>query len=133
MALLGMFRDRLRYLQPPISQLVEGAASLERFSKLAFLGRCRDRMHSGTPFPDSWRLSVGEASRELGPELAEMLLPLGEVLGGADLDSQLASLLHVQSMLESRLVSARDHQQQHGKLYRSLGVLAGVALVIILM
>lgn len=132
LALLGYLSDRLRYLQSPMSQLVEGAAAMERFSHLGFLRRCRDRMRGGAPFPEAWRVSVGEAERELGRELLEVLLPLGEVLGGADLDSQLASLLHAASLLESRLGDARANQQQHGKLYCSLGVLAGIAFVVIL-
>ena len=130
-SLLGMLYDRLRYLQPPMLGLIAALAGLEQFAGTVYLQRCRGAMSEGQPFPAAWRQGV-EADRDaVGAGHAQVLLPLGEVLGSVDLESQLTALRHAVSMLESELEQAREHREKYGRLYRSMGVLCGLAVAIV--
>ena len=131
-ALLGQMSDRLRYLQPDMYSLIESMGRSERFSGLLFPGRCLGLMDKGLSFPESWRLALEEAPGALENEESEMLSGLSEVLGCTDLDTQLAQLAFAGDRLLARLEAARDRERKYAKLYRSLGALGGLALVIML-
>ena len=132
-SLLGMLYDRLRFLQPPMTGLVAAVADMEQFSGTEYLQLCRSRMAQETPFPTAWRTALEESGPQLGQEHLEALLPLGEVLGCTDLDSQLTSIRHTVNLLENQLAGAREYREKHSKLYRSLGVLGGMAVAIVLL
>lgn len=132
LVLIGHLHDRLRYLQPPLTELLESALALEQLREAAYLAPCLDSMGRGVPFPTSWRTAVESHCGALGREEAELLAALGDILGSTDLDSQLASLTYTRQSLEHRLELARQFSQKHQKLYGTLGVLAGIAIVIIM-
>lgn len=70
---------------------------------------------------------------ELSPELKNTLLPIGESLGKASLETQLqvidAALLMMQQELDLRL----EQEKREGMLFRRLGILGGIALVVLLL
>jgi stage III sporulation protein AB len=124
-------RDRLKYLRPSVPALIDAAAGTEDFKSLAFLAACDARMKAGEGFAESWRVSVEEQERELGGPVAQAIAGLGQVLGASDLESQLAAMDYGISLLEARLAAAREHAAARGKLYGTLGVLAGFGVAIL--
>lgn len=133
LSLLGQVSDRLRYLQPSMYSLLEYLCGSSQFEKLPYPGRCRVLVREGTPFPDAWKQAALESGSTLGKEEAELLAGLGDVLGRADLDSQLAAIACARDLLQVKLEEARTAEHTYGKLYRTLGVLSGVAVVIVLL
>jgi stage III sporulation protein AB len=131
-ALLGYLSDRLRYLRPTVAELIDSACELESLAENRFLPLCRDEMHRGASFPSAWRTALSERPGALGVEEAALLSGLGQVLGSADLDSQLDALACARSRLEAHIAEAEERRDKHGKLYRSLGVLTGVGIVVLL-
>lgn len=130
--LYRFLHDRLKYLQPSVSSLISQAAANGEFAQLAFLGVCRDEMQAGNTFPESWRIAVEKEKNNLGANAAAIVATLAEVLGAADLESQLAALQYGVSLLESRLEEARSYAAKHKKLYQTLGILAGLGLAVII-
>jgi stage III sporulation protein AB len=81
-----------------------------------------------------WQDAVAEtwkrtAMRE--PE-REILMSVGATLGASGRDDQLKHLRLAVRQLQSEEETARDEQMRYGKMWRSLGIMAG-ALVVILM
>jgi stage III sporulation protein AB len=131
-ALLGQLSDRLKYLQPSMFSLMDSVASTQQFERLGYPAKCRELMRAGLSFPESWRQALREVPGRLGPQETQALLALADILGCADLDSQLSALDYTAKLLESRLGAAREYEQKYAKLYRTLGVLGGVAIAIII-
>lgn len=130
--LLDHFHDRLRYLQPTMNRLVESACSLGQLAEAGYLTGCRDAMRRGEPFPRSWREGLKRWPGALGKEETELMEALADTLGVTDLDRQLTALCYTRERLEHRLETARLEREKHHKLYGALGVLAGLAIAIIL-
>lgn len=105
---------------------------MSQLADQTYLTDCRDRMRRGEDFPSSWRGAVENCANVFGKEETRLLSALGDVLGATDLDSQLTALSYTKEQLEHRLGLARQDKQKHGKLYSTLGVLIGLAIVIIL-
>jgi len=124
--------DRLKYMQPGVMPLIDAAVSSGEFEKLRFLRECRDNMKDSGDFSESWRKAVGNNAFSLGKEAVAVMASLSGVLGKTDLESQLAAIDYGASLLEKRLESAREYARRHQRLYRTLGVLAGALVVVLL-
>jgi len=131
--MLGEMRGRLEYIQPTVQSLIGMLAGQRRFEGLGFLQECAGSMLEGKAFSSGWREALEKWSTSLGREEAAILASLGDVLGRSDLESQLSALALAQEQLEQRIAGTRDRVQKQGNLYRSMGVLGGVAAAIILM
>lgn len=131
-AVLRAIADSLRYTAPPMRRLIADIAAQERFSQVGYIQDCRANLQQGMPFPVSWRHAV-DGDALLGVEHADILLPLGDVLGHTEVSGQLAALEHASAMLETRLEQARGYEGSHARLYRSLGFFGGLAIAVILL
>ena len=130
--MLRQLYDRLKYLQPPTRQLIEQLSHMEQFAELTYLTSCNHMLRGGNPFAESWKESVYTCTDKMGKEETEILAALGDVLGSADLDSQLNAIACACTALEQRLATAKNRNETQGKLYRSLGTLGGLAAAVLL-
>lgn len=86
------------------------------------------------PFPDAWKQGLQETKQQMNLEQEDwsILSMIGGLLGSMDAKGQLNELTMVQSMLTQNLEAAKQSQTEKGKLYRSLGVLSGIGLAILM-
>lgn len=84
------------------------------------------------PFGESWRQAVAELEL-LSPEGRAALLPLGEVLGRYEADSQRQALEHAWQALEREELRAQEERRRLGRVYQTLGLSGGAFLVILLL
>jgi stage III sporulation protein AB len=132
LSMLEEMANRLRYLRPTMLGLMTSISAQKRFSELKIAGLCHAGLLSGRPFSESWREALQKQRKILGDYGAEALLPLGEVLGSTDLDSQLAAIACQRELLEHGIFSAREERAKKGSLFRTMGVLGGVGIAIVL-
>lgn len=142
---------RLRAVQAMISglELMErelwerGAALPELMAALArrcappaagFFQRCAEgcAQLDQVPFGESWRQAV-EGLELLSPDAQAALLPLGEVLGRYEADSQRKALEHARQALEREEQRAQEERRRLGRVYQALGLSGGAFLVILLL
>lgn len=143
--------SRLRAVQAMIAglELLErelwehGTALPELLSDLAgrcarpaagFFRQCADGCArlDRVPFGESWRQAVNGLEL-LSPEGRAALLPLGEVLGRYEADSQRKALEHARQALEREELRAQEERRRLGRVYQVLGLSGGAFLVILLL
>ncbi len=84
-------------------------------------------------FPSAWEESLQtENLNALTMEDRQILADLGNVLGSTGLQGQIDQLNLLQSRLKSQWEMASQRYAINGKLYRSLGLLGGLLMVILL-
>ena len=100
------------------------------FRMLSFLSELPESYEECSDFHGKWRASVLKC-HTLSYDERELLIEIGAALGSCDTEGQLKELAayreRVQELYEQRLAEYRSK----GRLYRSLGLLAGVTLGII--
>lgn len=89
---------------------------------------------SGLTAGESWRAAIHDYWKQtaLSSNEREVLSQLSFTLGISDRDDQAKHLRLAVSLLQAEEQAARDDQRRYEKMWRSLGVLAG-AFVVILM
>ncbi|MCL2106443.1 MAG: stage III sporulation protein AB [Oscillospiraceae bacterium] len=127
--MLTALRTRIQFSRVPLRPLLEEVCAE---GPPAFLPRCVAGMREGEPFPAAWR---GAVERQGGFGLREedrrLLRSLGELLGSTDAEGQREGLLLHEGLARQLLEEARARRDSKGKAFFSLGILAGLTLLIL--
>lgn len=131
--LMDSLYDRLAFLQPPINRLIEAVGGQEPFNRLDYIQHTLTAIQKGERFALCWPKALSLTNSGLDKEDARVVAALSQNLGVTDLEGQLQFISYTRKLLEERLEKARANSQKSGKLYQSLGLLGGLAVVVILL
>lgn len=121
----------IRYTNCEIGEMLKTAAKNESYKKLLYVANCEKTDEKGN-FHTLW--NEGTAKQPyLTADDRELLFSLGEKLGSTDLDGQLSLLEMTGEIFKERRNQARADYQNKGRVYRSVGVLCGLAIGIIML
>ena len=68
----------------------------------------------------------------LNQEDITFLKTLGNVLGKTDVEGQMSEINQFQTILKVQIENAEEEKNKNAKMYKSLGTIIGLAIVIIL-
>lgn len=134
-ALLQMLENEISYLSNLLSvafnRIYEGTNSN---TALLFKAAAINLEINGVTADAAWEKAVQEnhAKLSLNKEDKAILLTFGKMLGNSDLEGQINNIKLISSQLKLQELKAEDMRQKNEKMYRSLGVLSGLAIAIIL-
>ena len=116
---------QIKYTNTEIGAMLKSASRNEAYQNLLFVTSCADVSENGD-FHQPWNDGV-KKQPFLTPTDRELLYALGDRLGETDLDGQLSFLELTCEMLKKQQQEAAENYRQKGKMYRSVGVLCGLA------
>lgn len=80
----------------------------------------------------AWEESLDEVETNLQKEDIEIIKRLGRMLGKTDLEGQVSEIKLVQNFLNTQIEIAENERVKNEKLYKTLGGVLGLAIVVIL-
>lgn len=121
----------LRYKASTVYEITACLAKNERFVDFCFLGNIT--ADSSVSFQQNWSIAVKSAPpSNLKANDLEILADIGRNLGTSDMDGQLSMLSLQRAELENLISAAEIDCERKSKLYRSLGVLTGAFISVML-
>ena len=120
----------MQYQMSTLGELLDTFSNRSVYQEFQFLSQTAAHMQQQTPFVQAWSEQV-QAEKHLSPEVKDVVLELGEELGRTDLEGQLSALSQAHIQLQRFQDTYRVTYQKKGKLYRSLGLLAGLLLAVL--
>lgn len=121
----------LKYRSATVYEITDALSRDERFSDFDFLREIS--FLSGRPFQQSWCESLeNHIPFGMNKSDAELLMSIGKQLGTSDLEGQISTVRLRQAELGTVISAAEEEYSRKAKLYRSLGVLTGVFIAIML-
>ncbi len=81
---------------------------------------------------DAWEETIEKSDTSLTDEDKNIIKNLGRMLGKTDLEGQVSEIKLVQNFLNTQIDIAEKEKQKNEKLYKTLGGVIGLAIVIIL-
>ena len=125
-SMLEGISSQIRYSAAPCDEIVKGLAKDRKISdKLFFLTACAGFIKSGVSYPRAVEESLKDDKHR------ESFIMLSE-LGAGDADHSLGVISIMNEKLKTELSSAREKKSKYGKMYKTLGALAGAAVVILI-
>lgn len=104
----------------------------EIFKELDFLEDVKINMDMHADFYSSWRNAVEDWNVKLKEEDKKLLTEIGTTLGKNDIDGELANIAVYKERISLLLEQARNDAKTKGRMTRSLGILAGAFISVIL-
>lgn len=132
---LDILRGEIAYSMTPLRRAFQKIARVTPGQVGMFFASCAQEMEGNCRrMEDIWKqeLKTLEKQLPLGGEEMDSLLHLGAVLGRNDQENQQKALDAARAQLQQLLDEARQKEREEIRLYRSLGVMAGIFLVILL-
>ena len=125
MLLIKELSVQIRYTNSEIGEMLRAAARNEAYKRLLFITFCADTEMGGN-FHVKWNEGVRNQPY-LTSRDKEVLTALGDRLGETDCDGQLSFLEMTEELIRGQREQAAADYSNKGKLYRSVGILCGLA------
>ena len=81
---------------------------------------------------DAWEKSLNNSNIMLLEDDKEALRSLGKLLGSTDIDGQLSQIRLVNGFLNEQIKEAIEQKNKNETMYKKLGIIVGLAVVIVL-
>ena len=81
---------------------------------------------------EAWDKSIETVTTNLNLEDIENIKSFGKMLGRTDKEGQLSRIELTKTFIEMQIEKAKVEEQKNSKMYKTLGVIVGLAFVIIL-
>ncbi len=130
--LITWLKIDIRYNQSQLSDMFNRLYSSSKFNNLSFLNNLKNNMMD-MPFPNAWEKSIADWNSNISKDDKELLKSMSGILGASDSIGQIMALEHVEHRFKISLQSAREIYNKKGKLFRSLGILIGLAVFVVFM
>lgn len=109
-----------------ISNKIDGTAGKMFSQTLKYMNE--DNLIAG----EAWEKSVETNGYNLKKDDINSLKTLGKLLGRTDIEGQISQIELVSSFLEKQLNDAVESKNKNEKMYKKLGIIVGLVLVIVL-
>ena len=135
-SLLQMFENRISYLSDIVTEAFDRICSCTGSEVGIFFAAASRKLKSDRSIGASgaWETAVRENIKKtsLNKEDEEILVSFGKILGSSDLEGQVKNIRLTVNQLNLQEEKAEHARNKNEGMYRSLGILGGLAVVIIL-
>ena len=135
-SMLQMFENQISYLSDVIAEVFMRIGKVSRSEAGLFFSGTVEILNEGRnrSASQAWEQAVIQNIKRtaLNKEDEEILLTFGKILGCTDLEGQVKNIRLALDQLKHQEVKAEVNRSKNEKMYRSLGILGGIAVVIVL-
>ena len=128
---LNILENKIKFTQTPLAEIfeqIEKSASEKNIKKL-FKNITHEKQKN---IHESWENAINKAEINLEKEDKKILIDMGKILGSTDVDGQISNIKITSSFIDNQIQKAEEEKNKNVKLYKTLGIVSGLTIVIIL-
>ena len=129
-SLLKIFSTKIRLTYETIPQIFKELGNKEN-SNISYIFKIASKNMQELPAGEAWIKALENQNTNLKKEDIEVLKGLSALLGKVDLEGQVSEIELVDNFLDKQIEKAEEESKRNEKMYKTLGVTAGLAMVII--
>lgn len=131
---LSMFETKVRYTYEPVPEIFKQISESFRSnpSSVSNIFKIASENMKYKPAGDAWNLALEVSNNNMNQEDIKTLKNLHKLLGKTDVEGQLSEIELTTSFLDIQITQAIKEKEKNEKLYKTLGTVVGLAIVIIL-
>lgn len=129
--ILNIIKNKIEFTYEPLPEIFNEVACLSdnNISKIFFNASANMKNLNAQ---EAWNMSLDRAKTNLNKEDIQNIKTLGKTLGQTDKDGQISSIEVTNSFIEMQISKAKKEEEKNSKMYKTLGIIVGMAFVIIL-
>ena len=129
---LVLLKTKIRYTYAPLKDIfLDTAKSLKGNIANLFQNACSNIEYFGAT--ECFCKAIDETTLNLTAEDKNILKNFSKMLGKTDLEGQVNEIELTQNFIDTQIEKAVEEKEKNAKLYKTLGVICGVGIVIILL
>ena len=128
---LNIIESKIKFTYEPLPEIFMQTSKLLSKNISTMFVQASNNMKSLNA-EEAWNKSLEEASINLYKEDIENIKNFGKMLGKTDKEGQISQLELTKTFIEMQIEKAKVEEEKNSKVYKTLGVIVGLAFVIIL-
>ncbi len=128
---LNIFATKIKFTYEPIPNVFLEIANKIEGNVGQIFARASNRMKEENA-GDAWANAFTDVPNNLTKEDITILSNLGRLLGQTDVEGQISEIEVVVQFLDTQLEQAKQEKIRNEKMYRTLGIVGGLTIAIIL-
>lgn len=132
--LVNIFQNKLKFTHKPLAEIFEETSLAERKNKFSNIFLKTSKKLNDKKIEEAWKESISEESFFLNLKLEdlELIKTFGNMLGKTDIDGQMSEISQFISLINGQIIAAEEEKNKNSKMYKSLGTIVGLGIVILL-
>lgn len=128
---LNFFEDKIKFTYEPIPDVFEEISSKVN-ENIGEIFKSSANLMQNESAGVSWEKAVDNANTNFSKEDSEIIKGLAKMLGKTDIDGQVSEIRLTNKFIDVQIKDAENEKNRNEKLYKTLGVTVGLAIVIVL-
>ena len=132
--LINILQNTIKFTKLPLKDVFEQVGNITIKTKVKnIFTNCSQKLKE-TSLENAWKSSIDEESYYLNmkDEDLEVIEALGSTLGKTDIEGQMSELDQFKERLNFQIKQAEEAKRKNSKMFKSLGTIIGLVIVIIL-
>lgn len=128
---LSIFETKIKYTYEPIPDIFKEISKNLKPNIGQIFENASIKMENNTA-KYAFNQAIEESSSSMNKEDLEVIKGLSKLLGKTDIDGQVNQIVLTNKFIDAQIEKAQIEYEKNAKMYRTLGVISGLALIIIL-
>ena len=130
----NILESKIKFTYEPLGDIFEDIANIYEKNNINLFFKTTSNNMKKYDLKTSWdnAIELNKQNFNLKNEDLNIIKNMGNMLGKTDVDGQLSEIKLNMSFLDTQIALAEDECKKNEKMYRSLGTIFGLAIIIIL-
>ena len=130
-SVLNIFENKIKFTQSPLEEIFKNIAEncSEKNIKSIFQILA---IKPNTNIHKSWENIINNVETNLTEEDKKILIEMGKILGTTDVEGQVSNIKITSTFIDRQIEKAEQEKEKNVKMFRTLGIVSGLAITIIL-
>lgn len=134
---INILQNKIKFTHKPLSAIFEEISQITKVRKESEISEIffkASQKLKKQNLESAWNEAIMEERffLNLRNEDIDLIKSLGSVLGKTDIEGQMSEIGQFMVLLEDQIKNAEEERKKNSKMYKSLGTIIGLAIVIIL-
>lgn len=133
-SLINILKNKIKFTHKPLGEILEEISTIKKDTKILEIFSKTGEKLEDRKIEEAWNEAISEEKfyLNLKNEDIELMRTLGNVLGKTDIEGQMSEINQFDNLLKIQIKNAENEKNKNSKMYKSLGTIIGLAIVIIL-
>ncbi len=130
---LNILENKIKFTQTPLAEIFDSIAEKcsENNIKNLFL-KLSAELKQNMNIHKSWEKILNTEPTGLYEEDIKVLTDMGKILGATDVEGQISNIKITRELIDGQTKKAENEKEKNVKLFRTLGIVSGLTIIIIL-
>lgn len=131
---LNIIETKIKFTQQPLTEIFKEIANTEKNNKSVNIIFKEASQNMEESFGQVWSnaISKSRAKLNLTDEDINIIEGMGKTLGTTDIEGQIKEIEIIKEFIDNQIEKAEEERKKNEKMYKMLGGIAGIGIVIIL-